>query len=178
MPGRALELSKVTRSCIVKGEWYSIECAVRADGSSPAREFLDLLAAGMWESDPDVDKLPDDEQVRDYSRLIDVMLHVAKHGEPRRSGDVQYLHHGIWEFKVFNKRLAFYDTDGVGGYTEKPRIRDIAASPNPDTDHWWFPEMDYTLRLANSWPKTGELADPLDIEEARLIREEDLRYDK
>jgi hypothetical protein len=174
----ALELSKVNRSCILVASEYKIECAVRADGTSPAREFLDLLRTGMWDGDPEVEEVPDDEQVRDYHRLVANMSYLARNGEPERQRDIRYLTNGLWEFAVYTKRLVFYDTDGAGAYTPKPRITTRSLSPHPDTDFWWFPDMDYTLRLANFWPKIGEQADPLDIQEALKIREEDLRHDR
>ena len=174
----ALELSKVIRSCIVIGEWYKIECAVRADGTSPAREFLNLVKTGMWEADPEVHDLPDDEQVRDYHRLINSMRYLATHGEPEHDNDVNDLEDGLWEFKCYTKRLVFYDTDGYGGYEPKLRIQERARSEYPELESWWFPKFDYTLRLANSWPKVGPVADPLDIQEAIRIREEDLKHDR
>ncbi|WP_170981409.1 hypothetical protein [Nocardioides dongxiaopingii] len=168
----------MVRSCIVVGTEYEIACAVRSDGSSPARELLDLLKVGEWADDPDVERVPDPEQVRDYHRLIDMMRTLATAGEPERQRDVRYLRDGLWEFAVGAKRLVFYDTDGRGAFTPKPRIQDKGHAPYPDTEFWWFPLMDRQLRLANYWPKVSEKADPIDIEEAIKIREEDLRYDK
>lgn len=174
----ALDLSKVNRSCIVVGEWHTIECAVRADGTSPAREFLDLIKTGTWEDDPEVEEIPDDEQVRDYHRLIDSLRYIAVHGEPRRPKDVNYLGFGLWEVKLYTKRLVFYDTNGHGGFLAKAKTKLRQDSNNPDSDMWWFPELDYSLRLANAWCKTDTKADPLDINEARRIREEDLAHDR
>lgn len=171
-------MSKVSRSCIVIGGWYTIECAVRADGSSPAREFLDLIKTGMWEEDPEVEEVPDDEQIKDYDRLVDIMRYLAREGCPQDPGDINYLGHGLWEFKCYTKRLVFYDTDGHGGYTPKVKLTDPSMSAYPDEESWFFPEMDRTLRLANAWPKVDQKADPLDIAEARRIREEDLKHDR
>lgn len=169
------------RSVIVHDDpayWYEVECAVTASGNSPAREFLDELKEGMWADDPDSQEIPDDEQVKDYHRLINVIRFVATHGEPERARDVEYLRDGIWEFKVARKRLAFYDTDGAGSSVQKPKIRDIEDSPSPASQAWWFPEFDRVLRLANAWPKVDQKADQLDIDEAVKIREEDLQYDR
>lgn len=159
--------------------WYAVECAVRADGSSPARDFLDLVQKGMWADDPDSESLPDDEQIKDYSRLITVMRHVGKTGEPGRARDVNYLRDGIWEFKVASKRIAFYVTDGKGSLEIRGKIRDRSDSPSPESLAWWFPSFEGTvIRLLNAWPKVDEAADPLDIDEAIEIREEDLGHDR
>jgi hypothetical protein len=158
--------------------WYSVECAVRTDGSSPARQFLDQLKEGMWADDPDSKQIPDDEQIKDYHRRINVIRFVALNGEPERKHDVEYLRDGVWEFKVASKRLAFYDTDGSGEFAPKPKIQDIANSPSPASTAWWFPQLDRVLRLANAWPKVGQKADQLDIDQAIQIRKEDLQRDR
>jgi len=158
--------------------WYEVECAVRSDGSSPARQFLDELKKGMWSDDPDSDEIPDDEQIKDYHRLIHVIRYVAAEGEPERARDVEYLRDGIWEFKVARKRLAFYDTDGEGSFVPKPKVRRRDESPSPASPTWWFPTFDRVLRLANAWPKLGAKAEEVDMNEARDVREEDVSHDR
>lgn len=175
-------MTTVSRSQILqegKDWWYVVECAVRTDGSSPARAFLDLLKEGMWEDDPDVEAIPDDEQIKDYERLVHSMRFVGKNGEPERKDDVNYLRDGIWEFKVASKRLAFCVTDGQGSLEVKGKLASIADSPSPRSPAWWFPAFDGTrIRLLNAWPKVGQTAGQLDIDEAIQIREEDLAHDR
>lgn len=170
-------MSKVVRSRIVMGAYHTIECAVRTDGSSPARQFLDELKAGRWNRDQELEEPPDDEQIPDYHRFINDMQYLANHGEPRLRGTVNYLEDGVWEFKCETKRLTFWDVDERGGFSPKAKVLDISNSEYPNSDMWWFPPMDRMLRLGNCWLKVDEKADPLDIEEAIMIREEDLAYD-
>lgn len=178
---QGLGLTKVQRSIIVQNDdsfWYEVQCAARADGSSPARGFLDELKEGIWADDPDSEEIPDDEQIKDYHRLINAIRYVARNGEPERKDDVKYLRDGIWEFRVASKRLAFFDTHGDGSFSAKPKISNRDDSPSPASDAWWFPEFDRILRLANAWPKVGEKARELDMDEAVRIREEDLAHDR
>lgn|GEM_PF-2329485 len=176
--GGGLGLTKVERVGIVRWQgFHLVECAVREDSSSPAAEFLDHLRQGMWEDDPDSSSLPDDEQVADYYKLLHKMAFLAAHGEPERRGDVNYLHSGIWEFKVARKRLAFYDTDGKGNWSPKGKVEDAKDAEDGAT-HWWFPAMDKEIRLLNAWPKLGQKAEPSDIELAVTIAREDVRHDE
>lgn len=160
------------------GAWHTIEYAVRAGGSEPAKKFLDLLKEGMWEDDPDSESIPDDEQIKDWAKLLDKIRYFASHGEPERKDDVNSLQDGLWEFKVARKRLVFFDTPGDGTYDAKGKVRNRVDSAHPESPMWWVPEFDEYLRLANYWPKTDQTADPLDIEEGRKIREEDLDHDR
>lgn len=168
-------MTNVRRSLIIESE-LRVECAVRADGSSPARLFLDQLKEGMW-TDPSVAALPDPEQISDYNRFLNLMRDLARDQAPTRQGDIKYLGYGLWEFRVYTKRLVFYDTPGDGSYSVKAPIRNREMSPFPEEDTWWFPEMDRVIRLANCWPKVGQKADSKDIQLARAIREEDLAHD-
>ena len=54
---------------------------------------------------------------------------------------------------------------------------DIDPTPIPQPDMSYAEVNDY-LRLANYWPKIGEKAGQLNIDEGRKIREEDLRHDQ
>lgn len=171
-------MTKVERVAIVeRRELHQVDCALREDLSSPAAEFLNQLRRGVWEDDPDVSEVPDDEQVRDHDKLLHKMQFVATHGEPERRGDVNYLHSGVWEFKVAAKRLAFYDTDGDGNWTPKGKVAHIDDAVE-GAHIWWFPELDEEIRLLNAWPKTGEKARQLDIDEAVTIAGEDVRHDE
>lgn len=171
-------MSKLVRLIAAMGQYYTVEYARRADGSEPAKEFLDLLKEGMWADDPEADDLPHDEQIEDWHRFLELIRQMATEGEPMRAWDLNYLEEGLWEFKVYNKRLVFYDTPGDGNYTPKAKVRDRRESPEPDSEMWWVPTFDAHLRLANYWPKVGDRANPLDIEEGRRVREEDLNHDR
>lgn len=173
-------MTKLRRSVIVQFDpkfCYEVEIARRADGTHPARHFLDDLAKGELDGDPDTKKVPDDEQIRDYARLIDVIRGIAIHGEPAHRTQVNYLEDGLWEFKHGNKRLAFYDTDGKGRHIPKPP-QDIFTSTNPGSDYFWFPDFAPVLRITNGWVKDDDLAPPDQIKLAKDIREEDLSHDR
>jgi hypothetical protein len=95
-------------------------------------------------------------------------------------GDVNYLHSGIWEFKHADRRLTFWDTDGEGNFTPKPKHHDPAerAWDPPEDGYWWYPYMDAVLRLGCAWPKTEQAAPQHLIEQACEIREEDCARDQ
>lgn len=135
------------------------------------------LREGAWEEDPASSSVPSDEQVEDHAKFLHKMSFLAEYGEPERRSDVNYLRGGVWEFKVADKRIAFYDTDGCGNWTPKGKIVDIKDSPAPDSPCWWFPEMDVQLRLLNAWPKVGQRAEPEDIDTAEAIAGEDVSHD-
>lgn len=177
-------MTKVNRHVIFGGrkprDWmHHVACAVAADGeTSPAERFLKDLSEGVWEDDPDARELPDDEQMTDHQILRATMRELAENGVPERASQVNYLEHGVWEFKVGVKRLAFVDTDGKGGFIPKPKIRDRSESDYPDDDLWWFPVLDEHIRLLNAWGKRSQKADPVDIEKARTLGEEDRKHDE
>jgi len=179
---RALVMAKVsTDSCgrelIAEGDFYVVHCALRSDGSSPARDFLAALATGSWEPDPDAEKLPDDEQVRDLDWFLAEIRYVAQNGDPQRRTAVNALQDGIWEFKRGRKRLTFYDTDGTGSYLVKDRLQD-SAEADPNSDHWWFPTFDEFLRLGHAFPKTTQKTPEFDLVMGATVREEDIQHDR
>jgi hypothetical protein len=171
-------LAKVQRRLVCKGAWYDIEYAIRADGSSPARAFLDALKTGNWAPDPDAEKLPDIDQVNDRDQLLTMCMDLATLGVPPHRGAVNFLSDGIWEFKRGSKRMTFFDTRGDGTYSAKNRITDRHRSPYPDDDDWWFfPVFDKTIRLGHCFPKLGQATEKFDLSEAFAVRREDLSHD-
>lgn len=166
-------MTKLVRRQIVVGEWYSVEYAVRADGSEPARDFLQALKGGVLPDDPLTTDIPDEEQITDYDRLVEVMREVARAGEPTRNNQLNYLEEGLWEFKHGNKRIAFFDTDEAGGHTPQGKCS-MADSPAPESSYWWLPTLAPVLRVTNGWIKTDDLAPPADMALAKQIRLEDL----
>jgi hypothetical protein len=162
----------------VDGRVYLVECAVCADGGSPAADFLDDLAAGMWQPDPDAVTLPDDAQLKDRDVFLAFCKQLADTGLPSFAGAVNELDHGIWEFKRGAKRLSFYDTPGDGSFEPKYRIDDFRYSNHPQEDYWWFPDFDDFIRLGHAFPKTGQKAGQLNIDETLRVRREDLEHDR
>jgi hypothetical protein len=158
-----LHLGKVSRTLIYVGTHFSIECAVRKDGSSPALGMLNQLARGMVEI-PDIPP-PDSAQA---SFLTDMMLFVKEiaNGYQPRQGALNYLTEGIWELKRETIRITFYDTDGAGKFHAHQHKRFLEAQ--------FFP----ILRLGHSFVKQSAKTSQEDIQQALLTRKEDLDYDK
>ena len=177
-------MTEVDRLILVRGEegWYhaTISCALREDGSSPAREVMNAMELGEWAADPYFDGPPDREQIHDHAKLLAELEYLAEIGEPSGLGKVNYLHRGVWEVKAWFRRLAYFDTPGDGTYTEKPKIKDIRDLPEEqaDRDYWWYPEMDLHLRVTHLFMKDGEKAPDGAIDEACEIREEDVAHDR
>lgn len=160
--------------------WHeAVECAVRGDGTSPAREWLDEMRAGTRTDDPRYQPPEDPEQIYDYHRMVAKIEHVGMYGCPHVRADVGHLREGIWEFRHGTRRLSYWDTPGDGTYTPKGEIADRRSLPEArqESDTWWYPDMDAVLRLGCAWDKTGQLAPPEKITEACDIRMEDLRHD-
>jgi hypothetical protein len=158
---------------------HAVEFAVRADGSCPAGEFMQKLKAGTLEGDSENDgDLPSDAQVSDYHKFLAACLHLARYGEPKNRTQVNDLDDGVWEFKSAKKRVSWYDTDGEGGYTPKLRIRDRRMSPFEESDFWWFPDFDWTIRLGHSFVKHTPRTDPSDLALSQQIRDEDVAHDQ
>ena len=154
-----------------------IECAVRADLSVPAKDFLDAFGEGIWAADPHADSLPDDAQVKHYDKLLAWFQLLADEGVPPYKDAINDLDEGIWEFKIGSARLSYYDTDGLGGYVPKYRIWNRDESPFSDNEFWWYPELDDQLRLGHYFPKEAQEAGALNVSECELVRDEDLNHD-
>lgn len=168
-------MTKVVRTVIVDGRCHRISCAVRADGTAPAWEFLEALRKGEWEHD---DGLERDEQIRDYDYLMTVILYWADEGFPPRVDDAKWLRDGIWEFRKHIKRLTFYDTDGEGGYVAKNEVEWVKDSNYPDSTFWYIPYMDEEIRLGHTFAKRSQKTPDFDLAEAKRVRMEDLEHDK
>ncbi|MCX2965609.1 hypothetical protein [Gordonia aquimaris] len=151
---------------------------MRTDMSCPAGQFLDALKRGVWEPDPDAESIPSDEQLEDWACLLNAIKFWANEGEPQYTRTVEYLRSGIWEFKRGAKRLSFYDTDGNGSYTEKRKLQHFSESEHPDSDYWYIPDFDQQIRLGHAFPKVGQKTEPDDLQDAEVVREEDLEHDR
>lgn len=173
-PG-GLQLSKVDRRLIARGQWCEVRCAVDASLESPAAEFFDELKTGYWD-DPEVDDLPDERQVKEYYRFLALCKRLANGEDLEDWLSYNRLEDGVWELKVGIMRLAFYDTDGEGGFTPKMGERHDEFDGRIK---WLIPEdFDEHIRLANSFAKTGAKAPPEEIDRAKVIRGEDLDHDR
>lgn len=162
---------------VVNGSAAKVECAVREDETSPASELLTELRSHRW-PDPEADELPDAGQVGLYSRLLAAIEDVADGYDPPR-GALNFLEDGIWEFRITNLRLTFYDTDGRGnGETH---------CPHPDST-WVIGRMEYELpddfastglvRLGHNFAKQTQQTPQYDLELAADVRREDLAHDR
>jgi hypothetical protein len=168
----------VERRLIADGRLYLVECAVCSDGSSPASNFLDQLAQGLWAPDPDAADLPSDAQLKDSDVLLEFCQQLADSGVPPFRTAVNDLDDGIWEFKRGAKRLSFYDTPGDGTYTPKNRIENFRDSEHTDEPTWWFPDFDDYIRLGHAFAKEAERTTEYDLLETKRVREEDLQHDR
>lgn len=183
-PTPASVFTKVSRYTIWRdstGEGYhvAVQCAVRADRSSPAVVFLQGLRGGVRREDPEHRPPRDMEQIHDFHALIAKIEHVGFHGQPESRDDVNDLEGGVWEFRHGTRRLSYWDTPGNGTYDPKFRVDDIrTVSGAQPEDPWWYPDMDPYLRLGGGWDKDAQMAPPERIQEALDIREEDTAHDR
>ncbi|GCB01816.1 hypothetical protein [Mycolicibacterium sp. NCC-Tsukiji] len=164
------------RRAIVKGRFHQIDCAVRADGSSPAAQFLDSLKSGIWEHPTSADA--QDEQITDYHWFLNAMRHWANTGEPVYRDAVKGLDNGVWEFRHGDKRLTFFDTDGDGGYTAKLPIRCYEEAEAPDSEYWQIPYFDDLIRVGHAFTKVSQKTPTHDLRQSQQVREEDLAHDQ
>jgi hypothetical protein len=156
-----------------------VECAVCADGTSPASEFLTALRAGTWEEDPRFAPPSDPEQIHDLFKLLSKIKWVARYGEPEEQSAVKDLEEGVWEFRHGTRRLSYWDTPGDGSYTPKHRVSSVAEwNGEGYGTFYWYPRMDPILRLGNGWVKTGQYAPPEEIDRSLRVREEDVSHDQ
>lgn len=155
------------------GDWYTVHCALRGDLTAPASELLDDLDEGVW-ADPQAVALPDEYQANVRRRLLVSIEALAMEGTLPR-GAFNRLEEGIWELKVANLRLSFFDTDGNGGYT--PKIGEAYTSWNGRTEYD-LPEFDEKLRLGHYFAKTAQRTSNEDLEACKTVRLEDVAHDK
>src|SRR5690625_1457330 len=170
----SLGLTKVNRYVVADGAYHEVACAVLADGkTSPVLDLLAELKGGIHEGSL-VEGSADESGARDYARLIAQIEYLAHEGEPSHSFD--YLTGGIWEFKIGDLRVTFYDTPGDGTFTPKTGIR--------NEGHWRqrryeFPdEFDDYVRLGHRFTKVGQKTPKSDLDQAAKVREEDLKHDR
>jgi hypothetical protein len=174
-----LPKDELKRELVAEGVCHDVECAVRADGTSPAVQFLDALEKGMLSQDPDATELPSDAQISDYDHLLNFCRRFAQSGLPEYKGAVNDLDDGIWEFRIGSKRLTFFDTPGDGTFQAKLRILDRRTSSYANDDsYWWFPRFDRYIRLGHAFLKKGQRTSQLDLDKSILVRVEDVAHDR
>jgi len=157
---------------VADGDWYLVECAVRADGvTSPVSSFLDELGEAAWA--PGVgEPFDQDAQVRTRSWFLAACEQFAHTGDLPRC-DYNRLRDGIWEFKHFDFRVSFFDTDGTGAYTPKLSER----MPFAGGGYCPLPNFDEYIRLGHPFPKMSAKTSQTDLNTAATVRREDLRHD-
>jgi hypothetical protein len=181
--GCALVLPQVSRLALVISDdpesTHSVaECAVRADLSSPAREFVEAMGQGDWADDPYFTSPPDGDQLHDMAKFLAEVEHIVKWGVPSRMSAINHLQHGVWEIKCGRHRLAYFDTPGDGTYLPKPPVEDGHRLPKHlQTEFWRYPSMDEVLRVTNGFSKTQQKAPPEQVALAVTIRDEDVQHD-
>lgn len=166
-------MAKVVRTLVYKGV-FTVECGRGADGESPAHDLLKLLLAKQWVNS-EAEKYPDEKQASFYIRLRDLLKRLAQ-DEELPLGTYNRLDDGVWELKVNNLRLTFYDTDGVGGYVPKHGTRKYGW----DGKHYWELPYDFCddIRLGTYFEKDDEQAPPAEVARSIEFREEDLSHDR
>jgi hypothetical protein len=165
----------VSRIVVAEGSHAVVECAVRADGAtSPAADFLAQLGSGRWH-DPQSEVEPDMRQVSLRDRLLALVEHLANGYDPPRNM-FNYLDDGMWELKVTNARLTFYDTDGRGDSVT--RQAEFADDWRGEPQARLPEDFGGIIRLGHSFAKVGQKTLRTDIDQAMRLREEDLAHDR
>lgn len=152
---------------------------MRADLSSPAREFVEQMQRGEWANDPYFTSPPDEDQIHDVAKLLAELQTIVEYGHPSRMSAVNHLRDGVWEIKYGRRRFVYFDTPGDGTYEPKPPIEDGHSLPIDRQDEFWeYPLMDEVLRFTNGFSKMGQKAPPEQIDLAISIRDEDVQHDR
>lgn len=170
---RSLGLTKVSRLVLADGDFYQVQCAVLRDGvSAPAADLLAQLEKGVWR-DPAVDRFPDEYQPTVRRRLLAEVEYLAENGE--LEGQFNRLRMGIWELKIGNLRVTFYDTPGDGTFSPK------FGEPYWEWDgsqSWILPDFDEFVRLGHCFAKDSQKTREIDIQHSIRVREEDISHDR
>ena len=154
-----------------------VECALRADGSSPAFDFWNELQKGVFQDGRAAFIDPESEdQISDFIVLARVLRGLIETGYPIYGRAINDLRRGIWEIKGGEARMPFFDVERESGmHTPKSRVAvRWEVDPNMQVDYWWFPHMDQTLRMTHGFIKDGDLTPEEEMSKAESIRQEDL----
>lgn len=134
--------------------------------------MLDLLANKTWPN-PNVKRLPDEYQTSQRTRLLALAEAVAEE-EPLRRNDFNFLDDGVWELKINDLRVSFFDVDGEGGWVPKNGEK----VPAWDGDRYELPDdFDKLIRVGHYFAKTGKRTAKTDIFRSIEVRKEDVAHD-
>lgn len=154
-----------------------VECAIRADGSSPAADFWLNLKSDVWPDEYAAFVHPDSEALHEYFQLVGLLEHLVKTGTPKYKDASKHLRNGIWEVRFSRIRMPYFDVDENGVNVPKlPNADRRLVDPNNEDDWWSYPHMDQTIRLTHGFIKSDERA-PEEYDIAEQIRAEDLNND-
>lgn len=168
-------MTKVNRIVVYEGHHCKIECGIREDGSEPAHALLTELQNRVW-PDPEADELPDSYQVRTYTRLL-AAIHDVANGDDPEPHMHNFLGDGMWEFKVNNLRLTYYDTNGAGESTTIGSEEEWRW----DGSKHRMPEdfgTEGLVRLGHHFAKQTQKTSRRDLDEAFAVRREDFHHDR
>lgn len=170
--GGGLRLGKVQRRVAVDGRFHEIAYALRADGTSePGWDLMTQLENKRW---PD-GRRSDDHQPNLRRRLLAIIQYLAENGEIDSRGSYNSLGNGLWELKVEDIRLTFYDTDDQGSWD--PKLGESVSVMGRNV--WILPEdFEVFIRLGLWFEKVDNRALPSDIDEAHQVRMEDIDHDR
>jgi hypothetical protein len=168
-------MAPVHRRVLANGDYYAVECAVRADGiTSPVAQLLHDLRQRRWVPRDGQPAVAADEQVHLYAWFLAEIEYFAETGRLHRRGEWNQLRDGIWEFKHHDVRISFYDTDGHGHY--EPKI--VEREPFAGGGYFPLPEFDERIRLGTAFEKLTPKTPEHELRLARQIRQEDLAHDR
>lgn len=156
---------------------FSIECAVKRDMTSPVDEYLDRLENGdiVLRAPENVREEHQDSSLPQLAWFYAICDHVAEYGTPPRQNTHNQLRDGIWEFKPYNLRIAFFDTDGTG--KNHSTVRESITACHWNGRPW--PEVFLPfLRLTTCFEKTSQQTPEWVFSDSQTIREEDLEHDR
>ncbi len=173
--GGGLGLTKAERRKVNEGRYATIECAIRKDGSSPASDLLDELEGHIW-CDPLADELPDAYQAKLYARLLAEIENLADGYDPSPQ-HLNYLDNGIWELKITNLRLTFYDTDGRGSPCTQHSDVEFELGRKVHCLPEQFGRAGI-IRLGHHFPKQSQKTTERDLQLSSTVRREDLSLDR
>jgi hypothetical protein len=151
-----------------------VECAVRSDGSSPAKDFWITLKDGAWPSGYAAYVHPDSDVVDEFYKVLGKLKRLVHTGLPIYEGASRYLMDGVWEIVHSRIRIPYFDVDENGYNSPKaPRTDRAAVDSEGIDDLWKYPDMDLVLRLTHGFIKHGD-SHPEEYALALQIRTEDL----
>lgn len=137
--------------------------------------MLRELRSGFW-NDPRSTVRPDRRQISDYHKLRALLEELASTGYIENEGSYNSLHDGMWELKLNNIRLTFYDTSGDGYY--EPKLGETRWDWSQKRRQHLPEDFDEQIRVGHGFAKTGQKAPEAEVKRAKALREEDVNHDR